>query len=243
MTAPQPITIQLEPTDKEFVDKEYLIMDLKESTEYEVSINITNEVGSKTTLFVFTTRAVKKPNERFFDHENDKFNEQSIQAPTVPSTTAGEEGTKLATGATNFLIIGIVIAAILLLLIIIDISCCISRHCGLTYLIWSSTCGASSKDSMEVKEGDVEEGSAEYRSQPTEETPLQPVAAPKVTENVVTENGDNGSDVKASLMQNEQPTPANSPLDGAAEPKDVIKPDDVAVAVDNQASTVEETHA
>uniref|UniRef100_H2XZ26 Uncharacterized protein n=1 Tax=Ciona intestinalis TaxID=7719 RepID=H2XZ26_CIOIN len=82
-----------------------------------------------------------------------------------------------------------------------------------------------------------------HRSQPTEETPLQPVAAPKVTENVVTENGDNGSDVKASLMQNEQPTPANSPLDGAAEPKDVIKPDDVAVAVDNQASTVEETHA
>ncbi|XP_078489953.1 neural cell adhesion molecule 2-like isoform X3 [Ciona intestinalis] len=272
MTAPQPITIQLEPTDKEFVDKEYLIMDLDESTEYEVSINITNEVGSKTTLFVFTTRAVKKPNERFFDHENDKFNEKSIQAPTVPSTTADEEGTKLATGATNFLIIGIVIAAILLLLIIIDISCCISRHCGLTYLIWSSTCGASSKDSMEVKEGDVEEGSAEYSkdnkadditkvgntekqplddapvpngttSQPTEETPLQPVVTPKVTENVVTENGDNGSDVKASLMQNEQPTPANSPLDGVAEPKDVIKPDDVAVAVDNQASTVEETHA
>uniref|UniRef100_H2ZFS7 Uncharacterized protein n=1 Tax=Ciona savignyi TaxID=51511 RepID=H2ZFS7_CIOSA len=156
--------------------------------------------------------------------------------PTVPSTTTSEGGKKLATGSTNLLLIAIIVAAILLLLIIIDIACCIARHCGVAYLIWSSTCGRSSKDEMNVKDADVEEGSTEQRSQPDEETPLQ-VAASKPE---VAGNGDSGNDVKASLMQNEQPTPANTPLDGAAEVNEAVKPEDVAIAVDNKASNVEQ---
>nr|CAB3264218.1 neural cell adhesion molecule 2-like [Phallusia mammillata] len=131
------VTVTYSDSDKEFVDQKFSLEGLKPGTTYMVKLTVTNEVGSADSLSEFKTPP----------------------KPTEATTTTVD----LTTGASNTLIIGVIVAVALILLIIFDISCCISRKCGCTHFIYINSCGASKKDSKTLETKDAEEGSAEYR--------------------------------------------------------------------------------
>ncbi|XP_071957340.1 neural cell adhesion molecule 1-like isoform X8 [Antedon mediterranea] len=152
------------------VDKEYrkhIIAELEKATDYKVEIWASSTLGDgNRDIIAFKTAGKKNlPTAGEFSTSTSTTKQNSTPSPlqrqTTPASDDGDTTVKPAesVGLEKGTIIGIVIAAFLIVLIVVDISCCIVNDCGMTMCLCVHCCGrqAPGTKATEVELGEEKE--------------------------------------------------------------------------------------
>ncbi|KAI1899695.1 hypothetical protein AGOR_G00064420 [Albula goreensis] len=177
-----------------------LLQHLQWNTRYEVEITARNVKGlSEPTYFQFSM-------------------------PQRPDITADSLFSGLGLGA----VVGLGLAALLLVLVVVDVSCFFLRQCGLLMCITKKLCGKKSATSSKSK--DMEEGKAAYLNDGSKE----PIVEMRTEEERIT-NPDDGSPVNEPNETTPLTEPEKLPLK-EENGKETLKTDAIEIKVHGDSS-------
>ncbi|XP_048396640.2 neural cell adhesion molecule 2-like isoform X1 [Stegostoma tigrinum] len=177
--------------------KDSIILETLEwDTQYEVQITAVNKLGSsEPTIYEFTM-------------------------PPKPNTIANTLFRSLGLGA----VVGLGVAALLLILVITDVSCFFTKQCGLLMCITTRICGKKNGSSTKTK--DPEEGKAAYLKDGSKE----PIVEMRTEDEPITNH--DGSSANEPNETTPLTEPEKLPLkEGNA--KEVLSPEKIEEAVPN----------
>ncbi|XP_020369075.2 neural cell adhesion molecule 2-like [Rhincodon typus] len=177
--------------------KDSIILErLEWDMQYEVQITAVNKLGSsEPTIYEFTM-------------------------PPKPNTIANTLFRSLGLGA----VVGLGVAALLLILVITDVSCFFTKQCGLLMCITTRICGKKNGSSTKTK--DAEEGKAAYLKDGSKE----PIVEMRTEDEPITNH--DGSSANEPNETTPLTEPEKLPLkEGNA--KEVLSPEKIEEAVPN----------